>query len=330
VVCGLLVVRSNEHVVFHISQEEEATMRKAVVLIGLAVALVGGSAWADDLYVTDFESFSLGNVGGQYDWVAITDADGQIVDDGTGNKVLQVTASSGGWGDDLGRGYNSTSTKQYLTIEMDFQVVDEEDGYWFMDNNTTPGVGPETIMWGEDWNNGWIPTDVVFSNARPGLPLTPYTIGTWYHVGIEIDQQAREILRFNVDGTWVDDDDSAGITAPAQLSRFVFRSSSPTAGTRLWIDNLSITDRDAGGGPGDVDGNGVVDGLDLTAVISAWETIPGDLLWDPDADLDGNNVVNGLDLTEVISNWTVSSSSAPEESEPAKPGKRLGNVRKGR
>jgi len=56
--------------------------------------------------------------------------------------------------------------------------------------------------------------------------------------------------------------------------------------------------------PGDVDGNGVVDGLDLTAVITAWETTPGDPLWNPDADLDGNNVIDGLDLTEVISNWT--------------------------
>ena len=56
--------------------------------------------------------------------------------------------------------------------------------------------------------------------------------------------------------------------------------------------------------PGDVDGNGVVDGLDLTAVLTAWETTPGDPLWDPDADLDDNNIVDGLDLTEVISNWT--------------------------
>jgi hypothetical protein len=65
--------------------------------------------------------------------------------------------------------------------------------------------------------------------------------------------------------------------------------------------------------PGDVDGNGVVDGLDLTAVLSAWDTSPGDLLWNPDADLDGNNVVNGLDLTEVISNWTVASAAAAPE-----------------
>jgi hypothetical protein len=87
---------------------------------------------------------------------------------------------------------------------------------------------------------------------------------------------------------------------------------------------------------GDVDDNGVVNGLDLTAVITAWATVPGDALWNWDADMDGNNVINGLDLTAVISNWTVSSSTAPAESETAaKPGKGrggrgVGNVRRGR
>ena len=63
--------------------------------------------------------------------------------------------------------------------------------------------------------------------------------------------------------------------------------------------------------PGDVDGNGAVDGLDLTAVLTAWETEPGDPLWNPDADLDGNNVVDGLDLTEVISYWTAAATAGP-------------------
>ncbi len=69
-----------------------------------------------------------------------------------------------------------------------------------------------------------------------------------------------------------------------------------------------------GGLPGDVDGNGVVDGLDLTAVLSAWETVPGDPLWNANADLDCNGVIDGLDLTAVISNWTPAAPAAtPEE-----------------
>ncbi|GAF83835.1 unnamed protein product, partial [marine sediment metagenome] len=97
---------------------------------------------------------------------------------------------------------------------------------------------------------------------------------------------------------------------------------------------------------GDVDGNGVVDGLDLTAVITAWKTIPGNPLWNPAADLDCNGVVDGLDLTEVISNWTTAAAAAPpagpeatatETKEtgtetvirPGRRGSRRGNVRRG-
>ena len=91
--------------------------------------------------------------------------------------------------------------------------------------------------------------------------------------------------------------------------------------------------------PGDVDGNGVVDGLDLTAVLSAWETTPGNPLWNENADLDDNNVVDGLDLTEVISNWTTAAAAAPStgpeatilgSGDPDKPGARRANVHKGR
>jgi hypothetical protein len=79
---------------------------------------------------------------------------------------------------------------------------------------------------------------------------------------------------------------------------------------------------------GDVDGNGVVNGLDLTAVITAWDTVPGDVLWNEDADLDDNNVVNGLDLTEVISNWTIAAAPEAAASDAnAKPGRGTGNVK---
>jgi hypothetical protein len=79
--------------------------------------------------------------------------------------------------------------------------------------------------------------------------------------------------------------------------------------------------------PGNVDGNGVVDGLDLTAVLTAWETEPGHPLWNAQADLDGNGVINGLDLTEVISNWTTAAAvppaaSEPTETEAVEPGRR--------
>ena len=95
-------------------------------------------------------------------------------------------------------------------------------------------------------------------------------------------------------------------------------------GVRLPGKGLACYDLTTGIGPGDVDGNGVVDGLDLTAVLTAWDTVPGDPLWNDLADLDDNDVVNGLDLTEVISNWTTASAAAPEAAasdSDAKPGR---------
>ena len=91
-------------------------------------------------------------------------------------------------------------------------------------------------------------------------------------------------------------------------------------GGEFWVYDLGLP------GPGDVDGNGVVDGLDLTAVLTAWETEPGDPLWNPDADLDGNNVIDGLDLTEVISNWTIVSAAAAPEAGPGNAKKGKGNA----
>jgi subtilisin family serine protease len=50
--------------------------------------------------------------------------------------------------------------------------------------------------------------------------------------------------------------------------------------------------------PGDVDGDGVVDGLDLGLLLSAWETA------DAAADLDGNGQVNGADLGILLADWS--------------------------
>jgi hypothetical protein len=56
-----------------------------------------------------------------------------------------------------------------------------------------------------------------------------------------------------------------------------------------------------GGGsvPGDVNGDGVVDVLDLLEVLAAWGPCPG-----CPADINGDGVVNVLDLLEVLANWT--------------------------
>jgi len=49
--------------------------------------------------------------------------------------------------------------------------------------------------------------------------------------------------------------------------------------------------------PGDLDGNGVIDGADLAALLSAWGTD------DPEADLDHDGVVGGPDLAILLGGW---------------------------
>jgi hypothetical protein len=52
--------------------------------------------------------------------------------------------------------------------------------------------------------------------------------------------------------------------------------------------------------PGDITGNGTVNGLDLAAILAAWGT-DGQGKFDCDVDNDG--IVNGADLATVLSAW---------------------------
>lgn len=47
---------------------------------------------------------------------------------------------------------------------------------------------------------------------------------------------------------------------------------------------------------GDLDGNGIVNGLDLAIVLGAWGT--------PDADLSGDGTTGGADITIILGNWS--------------------------
>ena len=54
--------------------------------------------------------------------------------------------------------------------------------------------------------------------------------------------------------------------------------------------------------PGDVTGDGIVDVLDLLAVLAAWGDCPSQ--GDCPADINGNGVVDVLDLLIVLGAWT--------------------------
>ena len=223
--------------------------RFAVVCI-LAAFVLAAAAQADVLYSTDFESptFSLGTINGQDNWVVGngdgTSTDGMIIDDGTGNQVLQVTASTGGWGDEVKRTLDEASEKQYLTVELDFYMpTGPGDAFWFMDCSF-PGIHePESIFW--DWDVGDISGRSVSGNTWPEASRLYFGHGrdSWYHVGLLVDQQSKRMLQFNFQGVWYDVTDTAD--APNQMNRFVFRSWAPgSGGDVLWIDNLVISDSD--------------------------------------------------------------------------------------
>ena len=50
--------------------------------------------------------------------------------------------------------------------------------------------------------------------------------------------------------------------------------------------------------PGDLNGDGVVNGADLGLLLASWDTN------DPTADLDGNGIVNGADLGLLLASWS--------------------------
>lgn len=55
--------------------------------------------------------------------------------------------------------------------------------------------------------------------------------------------------------------------------------------------------------PGDANGDGKVDGKDVAIVAKAYNTHPGDPLWDPRADLNGDLKVDGKDVAIVAKNY---------------------------
>ena len=56
-------------------------------------------------------------------------------------------------------------------------------------------------------------------------------------------------------------------------------------------------------GPGDVNADGWVDGLDLEIIGSAWQSQKGESNWDQRADLNPDGIIDGMDLTILGMYW---------------------------
>ncbi len=89
------------------------------------------------------------------------------------------------------------------------------------------------------------------------------------------------------------DSNFLGLLSPAPFDMVIVRN--PTRGGQGNIDNLYFG---SAGGGSDVNGDGVVDVLDLIAVLLAWGTD------DSAADVNNDGVVDVADLIEVTSKWS--------------------------
>lgn len=212
------------------------------VLWPIAAGLVAGTfsaplARGGVLFSTDFESYSLDTVNGQFGWTVGGDgADGLIIStDAT--KALRIGARAN-WGEEVRRVLDAPSTQRYLAIEMDFRQDNTDNAFWFMDvNRTTGSSGPDSMF--------WMP-ELMATNSDPGIKGMHVDPGVWYHCGFEIDQAARKIIGVNYDGVWKAEIDLQLNTAE-YLDLLVFRGThisdtDPTASYGLIIDNLSILD----------------------------------------------------------------------------------------
>ena len=310
-------------------------------------------------YSNDFEGDTIGQLPGDPGWYLrgpwwdIRPLDSATVEAGpTGGQVLsiqwQTTFPEGEPNFSSGEvGYTMAGAEgdTRITVEFDFWV--ENTGIWqmFGDQISQPLVGG--AMNDNNLERDWMYVGRDDGSGKPA-DIVDLPQAAWIHYAGTYDTTTGVM-----DSTVSFAGGSGGFTQQltGQIYDILFEywwggwgfdfqmlsgnEGTPREGTydHAWyIDNFTMcSGEDCGAGPGDVDGNGVVDGLDLTAVLTAWETIPGDPLWNENADLDGNNVVNGLDLTEVISNWTVAAAAAPEaltSDTTPKRGRGKGNVKK--
>ena len=83
----------------------------------------------------------------------------------------------------------------------------------------------------------------------------------------------------------------------SRVSYFV--SAEDWAGNEGISEAIAFTEPgECGGNPADLDGDGVVDGVDLGTLLSSWGQKGGS------ADLDGSGLVDGADLAALLNAWS--------------------------
>jgi hypothetical protein len=91
--------------------------------------------------------------------------------------------------------------------------------------------------------------------------------------------------------------------APSGAGKYVIVGyASEVSGEVDLADNIMVFPNVTVSIPGDVNGDGFVDIVDVSIVAAAFGTVPGNLLWNPSADVNEDGVINILDLVIAARN----------------------------
>ncbi len=242
-------------------------------------------AWATGTaagYENSLESGSTGwTIGGAGDtavtgiWVLV-DPNGttaQPEDDHTTSGTQCFVTGQGSVGGGVGEADVDTGQTTLTSPAIDATAVSSPIfSFWYAFNNSAggnPGEDPFTVDL--SGNNGSTWTNVLTTSA---------TTAGWVEHRVNI----------------------ADVMAPTAAMRLRFRTTDAGVGGSIVeaaIDDLSIFgfECDAPNVPGDVNGDGVVDGQDLASLLGGWGTNFAD------ADFNGDGIVDGVDLASLVANW---------------------------
>jgi len=85
----------------------------------------------------------------------------------------------------------------------------------------------------------------------------------------------------------------------------------PVPGETYTADNTLMHGTVYVGIPGDVDGNGNVDILDIATIARAYGAYPGHAKWNPNADLDDSNLIDIIDIAKAAKNYGKTDPKSP-------------------
>ncbi|MDA0802724.1 MAG: choice-of-anchor B family protein [Planctomycetota bacterium] len=233
-------------------------------------------------YENTLESGSAGwTIGGTGDaatsgvWVLVNPngTAAQPEDDHTANGTQCFVTGQGSIGGAVGTDDVDGGQTTLTSPAMDATIVSNPIlSFWYAFNNSggsNPGEDPFTVDL--SGNNG-----STWTNALTTLVTT----AGWTEHRVDI----------------------ASVMTPTATMKLRFRTTDAGVGGSIVeaaIDDLSIIgfECEEPSIPGDVNGDGIVDGQDLAGLLGAW----GSSL--PAADFNGDGVVDGVDLASLVANW---------------------------